>query len=82
MAQFRENVRTHAKTLKATPILQECDRLRDEILPNVGVRLEDKEGNGNYVNVALFLIIDKISKFKKQIVQLKACTDLFAALIL
>lgn len=44
MAQFRENVRTHAKTLKATPILQECDRLRDDILPNVGIRLEDKEG--------------------------------------
>ncbi|XP_024884436.1 cysteine--tRNA ligase, cytoplasmic-like [Temnothorax curvispinosus] len=38
---FREEVRKCAKTLKANDILQECDRLRDEILPNVGVRLED-----------------------------------------
>lgn len=45
LATFRENVRTHARTHKATNILTECDLLRDEILPNVGVRLEDKEGN-------------------------------------
>ncbi|KAL6256918.1 hypothetical protein P5V15_011853 [Pogonomyrmex californicus] len=41
LANFRENVRNCAKTLKANDILQECDRLRDDILPNVGVRLED-----------------------------------------
>lgn len=40
-ANFREKVRNHAITLKANNILQECDRLRDDILPNVGVRLED-----------------------------------------
>lgn len=40
-ANFREKVRNHAITLKASDILQECDRLRDDILPNVGVRLED-----------------------------------------
>lgn len=44
MADFRDNIRSYAKTLKATDILRECDRLRDEILPNVGVRLEDREG--------------------------------------
>ncbi|XP_065347910.1 cysteine--tRNA ligase, cytoplasmic [Cloeon dipterum] len=43
LAEFRENVRTEARTLKAVAILKECDRLRDDALPNVGVRLEDKE---------------------------------------
>ncbi|XP_077272180.1 cysteine--tRNA ligase, cytoplasmic-like [Temnothorax americanus] len=41
LKNFREKVRNCAKTLKANDILQECDRLRDDILPNVGVRLED-----------------------------------------
>lgn len=41
MACFREKVRNCAKVLKANDILQECDKLRDDILPNVGVRLED-----------------------------------------
>lgn len=41
LANFREKVRNCAKTLKANDILQECDILRDDILPNVGVRLED-----------------------------------------
>lgn len=41
LANFREKVRNCAKTLKANDILQECDMLRDDILPNVGVRLED-----------------------------------------
>ncbi|OXU20446.1 hypothetical protein TSAR_012516 [Trichomalopsis sarcophagae] len=44
LSEFREKVRGHARLLKATDILQECDRLRDDILPNVGVRLEDQEG--------------------------------------
>ncbi|XP_015118826.1 cysteine--tRNA ligase, cytoplasmic [Diachasma alloeum] len=43
IGQFREKIRNHAKTIKATEILQECDRLRDEVLPNVGVRLEDDD---------------------------------------
>ncbi|XP_029056571.2 cysteine--tRNA ligase, cytoplasmic isoform X1 [Osmia bicornis bicornis] len=41
LASFREKVRNHAKVLKANDILEECDKLRDEILPNIGVRLED-----------------------------------------
>ncbi|CAK9804730.1 Cysteine--tRNA ligase, cytoplasmic [Anthophora plagiata] len=41
LANFREKVRSHAKTLKASNILEECDKLRDDILPDVGVRLED-----------------------------------------
>ncbi|XP_072748832.1 cysteine--tRNA ligase, cytoplasmic [Anoplolepis gracilipes] len=41
LANFRQKVRNCAKTLKANDILQECDILRDDILPNIGVRLED-----------------------------------------
>lgn len=41
LGNFREKVRNCAKILKADDILQECDRLRDDILPNIGVRLED-----------------------------------------
>ena len=44
LSEFRDCVRKEAKILKSTTILQECDKLRDDILPNVGVRLEDIEG--------------------------------------
>jgi len=43
LADFRNNVRSHARELKASKILEECDKLRDDILPNVGVRLEDHD---------------------------------------
>jgi len=43
LADFRNNVRSHARELKATKILEECDKLRDDVLPNVGVRLEDHD---------------------------------------
>lgn len=51
MADFRDKVRTQARTLKAHDILSECDRLRDDILPNVGVRLEDREGEPSAVKL-------------------------------
>jgi cysteinyl-tRNA synthetase len=38
LADFRDNVRRSAIEAKAVPILKECDRLRDDILPNLGVR--------------------------------------------
>ncbi|XP_058129331.1 cysteine--tRNA ligase, cytoplasmic [Anopheles ziemanni] len=44
MAEFRTSVREQARELKATTILQLCDQLRDDILPALGVRLEDREG--------------------------------------
>ncbi|XP_054736500.1 cysteine--tRNA ligase, cytoplasmic [Anastrepha obliqua] len=47
VAEFRNDVREEAKTIKANAILQLCDKLRDDVLPNLGVRLEDKE-NGKY----------------------------------
>jgi cysteinyl-tRNA synthetase len=44
LAEFRGNVRGLASEVKAGNILAECDTLRDVVLPNLGVRLEDKEG--------------------------------------
>ena len=38
LADFRDNVRRSAIEVKAVPILKECDRLRDDVLPNLGVR--------------------------------------------
>lgn len=51
LSDFRDKVRISARTLKATEILKECDNLRDEVLPNVGVRLEDEEGAGSRVKL-------------------------------
>uniref|UniRef100_A0A0N5AW37 Cysteine--tRNA ligase, cytoplasmic n=1 Tax=Syphacia muris TaxID=451379 RepID=A0A0N5AW37_9BILA len=42
LANFREKVRNIAREHKITGILEECDRLRDEVLPELGVRLEDR----------------------------------------
>lgn len=45
LSKFREKVRDHAKLIKADSILRECDKLRDDILPTIGVRLEDDSGD-------------------------------------
>jgi len=42
LATFRDSIRQEARLLKATKILLECDNLRDDVLPELGVRLEDK----------------------------------------
>ncbi|CAJ0587015.1 unnamed protein product, partial [Mesorhabditis spiculigera] len=42
MAKFREDVRTIAREHKVAGILKLCDELRDDVLPNLGVRLEDR----------------------------------------
>ncbi|XP_033216367.1 cysteine--tRNA ligase, cytoplasmic [Belonocnema kinseyi] len=49
LADFRSKVRDHARLAKAADILEECDRIRDEVLPNFGVRLED----GDFCSVKL-----------------------------
>ncbi|KAI1715685.1 tRNA synthetases class I (C) catalytic domain-containing protein [Ditylenchus destructor] len=42
LADFREKVRKMAKEQKNLDILAECDSIRDNILPELGVRLEDR----------------------------------------
>ncbi|XP_015599244.1 cysteine--tRNA ligase, cytoplasmic [Cephus cinctus] len=66
LADFRESVRAHAKTLKANEILKECDRLRDDILPSVGVRLEDEDGDGCKVKLIDKEILLKEKEAKKR----------------
>lgn len=49
IANFREKVRQYAKDLKHGDLLKLCDHLRDEILPDQGVRLEDRQtGDGSF----------------------------------
>ena len=46
-AQFRDDVRKVAREQKVPGVLNLCDAVRDDILPHLGVRLEDKEGRFN-----------------------------------
>ena len=43
LSEFRDDVRGAARAIKAHDILQKCDNLRDNVLPELGVRLEDRE---------------------------------------
>jgi cysteinyl-tRNA synthetase len=51
MAKFRDSVRQSAIETKATSVLKECDRLRDDVLPELGVRLEDKENEPTVIKL-------------------------------
>ncbi|XP_015186917.1 PREDICTED: cysteine--tRNA ligase, cytoplasmic [Polistes dominula] len=51
LSDFRQKVRDHAKLIKADNILRECDKLRDDILPTIGVRLEDDSEDGCQVKL-------------------------------
>ncbi|KAK7912652.1 hypothetical protein WMY93_012863 [Mugilogobius chulae] len=44
LSEFREGVRKIAREQKVTELLQLCDVVRDDTLPELGVRLEDHEG--------------------------------------
>ncbi|KAI1903982.1 hypothetical protein AGOR_G00001000, partial [Albula goreensis] len=44
LSDFREGVRKIAREQKVTEVLRLCDAVRDDILPELGVRLEDHEG--------------------------------------
>ena len=72
LSDFREKVRGLARTLKATDILRECDRLRDDVLPNVGVRLEDEEGAGSRVKLVNKEVLLKEREQKKRLEAEKA----------
>ncbi|GMT23913.1 hypothetical protein PFISCL1PPCAC_15210, partial [Pristionchus fissidentatus] len=53
LADFREKVRGIAREHSVKAILEECDRLRDEVLPELGVRLEDR------ANQTVLKLVDK-----------------------
>uniref|UniRef100_A0A8C6T3B8 Cysteine--tRNA ligase, cytoplasmic n=1 Tax=Neogobius melanostomus TaxID=47308 RepID=A0A8C6T3B8_9GOBI len=44
LSDFREGVRKIAREQKVTELLELCDVVRDDTLPELGVRLEDHEG--------------------------------------
>ncbi|KAF0301106.1 Cysteine--tRNA ligase, cytoplasmic [Amphibalanus amphitrite] len=44
LGKFRERVRQTAREHQVPAVLQECDRVRDEDLTELGVRLEDRDG--------------------------------------
>lgn len=45
LAEFRNDVRDMVRAQKpAMEILTKCDSIRDDVLPNLGVRLEDRDG--------------------------------------
>jgi hypothetical protein len=48
-----------------------CDNLRDEVLPNLGVRLEDKEGQPPVIK-----LVDRETLLKEKEEKLKVCYDL------
>ncbi|TSP90502.1 Cysteine--tRNA ligase, cytoplasmic [Bagarius yarrelli] len=51
LSDFREGVRKIAREQKVTEVLQLCDAVRDDLLPELGVRLEDHEGLNTVVKL-------------------------------
>ena len=46
LTEFRDKVRNSAKTTKNTEVLQLCDEMRDSVLPELGIKLEDRSNQG------------------------------------
>ncbi|XP_013786012.1 cysteine--tRNA ligase, cytoplasmic-like isoform X1 [Limulus polyphemus] len=67
LADFRERVRHASRELKAVDILKLCDDMRDNVLPQLGVRLEDHEGLPPVVK-----LVDKETLLKEREMKLKA----------
>jgi cysteinyl-tRNA synthetase len=44
LIDFRSSVRDKARAKDVSGVLQECDAFRDDVLPPLGIRLEDKTG--------------------------------------
>ncbi|KAJ8252593.1 hypothetical protein COCON_G00219050 [Conger conger] len=71
LSDFRESVRKIAREQKVTEVLQLCDALRDDILPDLGVRLEDHEGLPTVVKLVDRETLLKEKEEKKEIEQEK-----------
>lgn len=65
-AKFRESVRVVARKQAVGEILNLCDDVRDNILPNLGVRLEDHEGQESVIK-----FVDKETLLKEREEKLK-----------
>ncbi|XP_034039211.1 cysteine--tRNA ligase, cytoplasmic [Thalassophryne amazonica] len=67
LSNFREGVRKIAREQKVTELLQLCDELRDDTLPELGVRLEDHEGLSTVVKLVDKEMLLKEREEKKKI---------------
>lgn len=72
LSDFRSSVRKIARDVKATEILQLCDSLRDDILPNLGVRLEDRETGPSAVKLVDKNVLLKERETKRALEDAKA----------
>ncbi|KAM9764517.1 cysteine--tRNA ligase, cytoplasmic isoform 1-T1 [Menidia menidia] len=61
LSDFREKVRKIAREQKVMELLQLCDAIRDDTLPELGVRLEDHEGLPTVVK-----LVDKETLLKER----------------
>ncbi|KAG7283721.1 hypothetical protein CRUP_034345, partial [Coryphaenoides rupestris] len=61
LSDFREGVRRIAREQKVMELLQLCDTVRDDTLPELGVRLEDHEGLPTVVK-----LVDKETLLKER----------------
>uniref|UniRef100_A0A4W6CHE3 Cysteine--tRNA ligase, cytoplasmic n=1 Tax=Lates calcarifer TaxID=8187 RepID=A0A4W6CHE3_LATCA len=71
LSDFRENVRKIAREQKVTELLQLCDVVRDNTLPELGVRLEDHEGLPTVVKLVDKEILLKEREEKKKMAKLE-----------
>jgi len=71
ISNLREKVRVQAKQLKNNELLSICDELRDNILPNLGVRLEDYDVGDGTTRTRLKLV-DKETLLKEREDKLRA----------
>lgn len=74
-AEFRHAVRQEARECKAFNILKECDKVRDDTLPNLGVRLEDQEGNIQIIFNIFCILFVTLYTFVIRIIQLKVAVQ-------
>uniref|UniRef100_A0A667WNS5 Cysteine--tRNA ligase, cytoplasmic n=1 Tax=Myripristis murdjan TaxID=586833 RepID=A0A667WNS5_9TELE len=65
LSDFRESVRKIAREQKVMELLQLCDVIRDDTLPELGVRLEDHEGLPTVVKLCLLSANSRMAKLAK-----------------
>uniref|UniRef100_UPI00358F0329 cysteine--tRNA ligase, cytoplasmic n=1 Tax=Myxine glutinosa TaxID=7769 RepID=UPI00358F0329 len=67
LSEFREEVRAIARIEKVRGVLELCDKLRDDRLPQLGVRLEDREGEATVVKLVEREVLLKEREEKKKL---------------
>uniref|UniRef100_A0A8C1Y8T4 Cysteine--tRNA ligase, cytoplasmic n=1 Tax=Cyprinus carpio TaxID=7962 RepID=A0A8C1Y8T4_CYPCA len=73
LSDFREDVRKIAREEKVTELLRLCDELRDNTLPELGVRLEDRDGLPTSVKLVDKETLLKEREEKKKVISESIC---------